>query len=71
MFNILPQPQNVARLLEATYDEGTIYCKVERVATSEVLGKNFDLINNKYHLLLATGSSLKRKTICFNPIHKI
>lgn len=57
------QSQNSIRLLEATYSDGVIYCRIRRDAYSNVMGRNFDLINNKYNLLVATGSSLKRNLI--------
>lgn len=57
------QSQNSIRLLEATYSDGVIYCRIRRDAFSNVMGRNFDLINNKYNLLVATGSSLKRNLI--------
>lgn len=53
------QPQHIVQLLDGSYVDGVIYCRFQRSARSTVLGNNFDLINNKYHLLLATGSSLK------------
>lgn len=48
--------QNFIRLLEKSYVDGVIHCKVERDAVTTVKGQKFDLINGKYHLLLATGS---------------
>lgn len=56
-----PQNQNSIRLLEASYNDGVIYCRIRRDARSTVMGRNIDLINNKYHLLVASGSSVKRK----------
>lgn len=60
-FSSIFQPQNIIRLLDASYVDGTIYCKIMREPRSTVMGNSFDLINNKYHLLVASGSSLKRK----------
>lgn len=41
---------------------GVIYCKVERDPLTQVGNKVFDLINNKYYLLLAAGTGLKGNT---------
>lgn len=53
------QPQNIIRLLDASYVDGVIYCRILREPRATILGQTFDLINNKYHLLVATGRSLK------------
>lgn len=60
MLILFNQPQNIIRLLAASYEDGVIYCKIMREPRSNVYGNTFDLINNKYHLLVASGSSLKR-----------
>lgn len=61
-------PQNIARLLSGSYINGTIYCLVERDSLSTVNGKTFDLVNNKYHLLLATGASVSPNRVDFHTI---
>lgn len=43
-------------MTESSLVDGTIYCKVERDPQSTVLGTDFDLVNDKFHLLLATGT---------------
>jgi len=43
--------------------DGTIYCSVERDVITKVEGVDYNLIKNKYVLLLAAGTSLKGKTI--------
>ena len=35
-----------------------IYCKVARDLKTKVNGKDFDLANDKYHLLVAAGSDV-------------
>ena len=62
-------PQNIIRLLDASYIGGVIYCRIQRDARSTVYGNNFDLINNKYHLLLASGQSLKGECPAPSRIH--
>lgn len=53
------QPQNTARLVESSVVNGVIYCKVERDPLTQVGNQIFDLVNNKYYLLLASGTGLK------------
>lgn len=48
-------PQNIIRQIEGSLVDGTIYCKVERSAVSTVRGQDFDLINQRFHLLVASG----------------
>lgn len=48
-------PQGVITQLNGSYVDGTIYCKMEREALTTILGREFDLNNNRYHLLVAIG----------------
>lgn len=50
--------QNIIQLIEGSIVDGTIYCKVERSSFSTVRGQDFDLINQKFHLLVATGQEV-------------
>lgn len=43
--------------------DGVIYCRVERVSVTTVNGVNFNLIDDKHFLLLASGSSFQQNTI--------
>lgn len=54
-------PQNIYKLVEGSYNNGQIYCRVQRDAVSQVRGVTFDLIRNKYNVLVASGSANKRK----------
>lgn len=56
-----PQDQEGVELLEGSFYDGDLYCKVNHVAKIAVQDKEYDLNNNEYHLLLAAGSALKRK----------
>ncbi|KAL7042708.1 hypothetical protein ACKWTF_001253 [Chironomus riparius] len=47
--------QDYIELVEGMSINGRVYCKVQRKAFSAVKGVEFDLINNKYYLLLASG----------------
>uniref|UniRef100_A0A2M4A6W7 Putative domon domain of stromal cell-derived receptor 2 n=1 Tax=Anopheles triannulatus TaxID=58253 RepID=A0A2M4A6W7_9DIPT len=61
-------PQNIFSVVEKSYNDGTIYCKVERDAVSTVKGQKFDLVNEKFHLLLASGSSVESTNVNYHDI---
>ncbi|XP_017120314.1 putative ferric-chelate reductase 1 homolog isoform X1 [Drosophila elegans] len=63
--------QNSARLLDASIVDGVIYCRVQRDAVTSVQGRNFDLRNGKYHLLVASGSSLKENSVGYHDIGRL
>lgn len=54
-------PQNIVQLQESSIIDGKLYCKFKRDAVSEVRGQSFDLANNKYHLMIVAGDSMKGK----------
>lgn len=60
--------QNFIRLLEKSHVDGVIHCKVERDAVTTVKGQKFDMINEKYHLLLATGSEADSTHVSYHDI---
>ncbi|KAL9919695.1 putative ferric-chelate reductase 1 homolog isoform 1-T3 [Glossina fuscipes fuscipes] len=59
-----------ARLVESSFINGAIYCKVERDQTTKVGNRVFDLVNKKYFLLLASGRSLKDAGVGYHDIIK-
>uniref|UniRef100_A0A182KFZ1 Domon domain of stromal cell-derived receptor 2 n=1 Tax=Anopheles christyi TaxID=43041 RepID=A0A182KFZ1_9DIPT len=61
-------PQNIFQVMEKSYNDGVIYCKVERNAVSMVKGQKFDLLNDKFHLLLAAGSSVESTNVNYHDI---
>uniref|UniRef100_A0A1A9WDX6 Ferric-chelate reductase 1 homolog n=1 Tax=Glossina brevipalpis TaxID=37001 RepID=A0A1A9WDX6_9MUSC len=61
-------PQNTARLVESSFINGVIYCKVERDQITKVRNHEFDLVNKKYFLLLASGKSLKDTGVGYHDI---
>ncbi|XP_075165907.1 putative ferric-chelate reductase 1 homolog isoform X2 [Haematobia irritans] len=63
--------QNSARLIESSVINGVIYCKVERDPMVQVPDRTFDLINNKYYLLLAAGTGLKENSVGYHDIGRI
>ncbi|XP_050523392.1 putative ferric-chelate reductase 1 homolog [Daktulosphaira vitifoliae] len=60
--------QNEITLLNASYVDGTIYCSVFHEAVTTIEGVKFDLIQNKYNLLLAAGTSLKERSVGFHDL---
>lgn len=65
-YNAIRYATNYLRLVDSSFIDGVIYCKVERDAVTEVEGHTFDLINQKYHLLLATGDNLREGSIGYH-----
>ncbi|XP_016985376.1 putative ferric-chelate reductase 1 homolog isoform X2 [Drosophila rhopaloa] len=63
--------QNSARLLDASIVDGVIYCRVQRDVVTNVKGRTFDLRNGKYHLLVASGSSLKENSVGYHDIGRL
>lgn len=48
--------------LETSYiKDGNIYCKFKREVKTVVNNREFDMANNAYYLLLATGSEASSK----------
>ncbi|XP_017300331.1 putative ferric-chelate reductase 1 homolog [Diaphorina citri] len=60
--------QEGVELLEGSFYDGDLYCKVNHVAKIAVQDKEYDLNNNEYHLLLAAGSALKPFTVGFHDV---
>ncbi|XP_022223254.2 putative ferric-chelate reductase 1 homolog isoform X2 [Drosophila obscura] len=63
--------QSSARLLNASIVDGVIYCKVERDPVTVVQGRTFDLRRQQYHLLVASGSSLKDNSVGYHDIGRL
>lgn len=57
------QPRGDVQLQQGTLKDQTIYCKFVRAARTVVEGREYNLIDKQYYLLLAYGSSLKREFI--------
>lgn len=60
--------QNGLTLLNSSFIDGTIYCNVVRDAVTKVEGVNYDLIRNKYFLLIAAGTSLKERSVGYHDL---
>uniref|UniRef100_A0A1L8E3J5 Putative reeler domain protein n=1 Tax=Nyssomyia neivai TaxID=330878 RepID=A0A1L8E3J5_9DIPT len=67
-YNAVRQAGGHLRLLNSSFNDGVIYCNVERDARTTMMGKTFDLLNNEYYLLLAAGSSLREAGVGFHNI---
>lgn len=65
-------PQDIITLIESSFNDGTIYCKIERKTVSEVRGREFNLVNDTYHVFLALGEHLKEaeNTVGYHSIGK-
>lgn len=46
-------------LKHAKYADGSLYCKFTRDVVTTVNGKEYDLANEEFYLLLAAGTGLK------------
>lgn len=55
--------QNIIKLHTGRYENGMIYCKVERDAVTTIRDVKFDLINDKHYLLLASGTLLRSDSV--------
>ncbi|KAJ6636406.1 putative ferric-chelate reductase 1 like [Pseudolycoriella hygida] len=56
-------PQTIISLLNASYIDGTIYCKLERDSHTTIMGKEFDLVNGRFHLLVAIGNAVYAESV--------
>lgn len=60
--------QTIIRLLESRFENGRIYCQVERMAVTTIGGLTFNLIDDELHLLLASGTQLQAGSVDFHDI---
>lgn len=58
------------KLREGRFENGTIYCQVERPALTRVNNVEFDLSKNKYYLLMASGSELRPSSVSYHDINR-
>ncbi|XP_054279295.1 putative ferric-chelate reductase 1 homolog [Macrosteles quadrilineatus] len=59
--------QDGINLLNSSYIDGSIYCRVSREIITNVQGTTFNL-QNPYYILLAAGSSLKPETVGYHDL---
>lgn len=57
-------------MIRSNYNNGVIYCVVERNAITNVRNQTFDLHNHHFNLLLATGSSLKDNKVGYHDLYR-
>jgi len=55
-------------LKNSSFVDGTIYCKFMREAVTKVENREFDLAKDKYHLLVAAGSSLRDEGVGYHDV---
>ncbi|XP_066996318.1 putative ferric-chelate reductase 1 homolog [Anabrus simplex] len=60
---------NAIELLTGTAADGTLHCKVSRSEVTEIMGRTYDLANNKYFLLLAAGNLKGDKSLAFHDVY--
>lgn len=60
--------QTIIRLVESRFENGMIYCQVERDAVTTVEGVSFNLIDDEHFLLLASGSQIGENSIGYHEI---
>lgn len=49
--------------MDSSFDDGRIYCKLQRDTFSIVMGQPFDLKDEKHHLLLAGGFEIRPNSV--------
>ncbi|XP_044263845.1 putative ferric-chelate reductase 1 homolog [Tribolium madens] len=64
----LNNPQLGIRLMNASIINDVLYCKVMRDERTKVKGKIFDLANEKYHILVASGSQISPTSVAFHDL---
>ncbi|KAJ3637706.1 hypothetical protein MTP99_001143 [Tenebrio molitor] len=64
----LNNPQLGIRLLNGSIINDVLYCKVMRDVRTKVRDRIFDLANNKYHILVAAGSSVTPRSVGFHDV---
>lgn len=64
------QNQNIIKLRESRFDNGAIYCLVDRAAVSEVDDMTFDLTSDAFHLLIASGSIALELSISYHNLYR-
>lgn len=62
---LIPQPQDITSLIDSSYIDGTIYCKLERQSITTILGNEFNLRNDNFHFMVAIGTTVSGKLIYF------
>jgi DOMON domain/Eukaryotic cytochrome b561 len=62
------EEQEIINLEESSIVDGAIYCKVKREANTTVGGVNFNLIDFKHHLILASGTSFSANMVNIHDI---
>ncbi|RZB38617.1 ferric-chelate reductase 1 -like, partial [Asbolus verrucosus] len=64
----LSNPQLGIQLLNGSVINDVLYCRVRRDARTKVNGKFFDLVNDKYNILIAAGTDATPSSVEFHNI---
>ncbi|KAJ9583131.1 hypothetical protein L9F63_022523, partial [Diploptera punctata] len=62
--------QDGITLKNSSYVNGVIYCKFVRDPVTTVEGETFDLINDKYHLLIAAGANVGDNNLNYHDVRE-
>lgn len=68
VFHSLSQDQNIAQLITSRIVDGSIYCEVERPANVKISNIDFDMTEEKFYLLLASGTGLNADSIAYHDL---
>lgn len=64
----LSRPKDGINLLEGNMVDGQMYCRIARNTKTNVSGRIYDLVNEQYYLLVASGRSVKANKVGFHDI---
>lgn len=67
----LEDPKHGINLLNSSINGDELYCKVRRDTVTNVKGNIFDLRRNSFHVLVASGSSLKAEGVGFHDLARL
>ncbi|GJQ82659.1 hypothetical protein Trydic_g19676 [Trypoxylus dichotomus] len=66
-----PKDQKGMKLLNSSVEDGVIYCRIQRDDVTTVNNRKFDLINNKYILLVAAGSDVETNKVGYHDVGRL
>lgn len=67
----ITNPQQGIQLINSNVIDGALYCKVLRDTKTTINDKEFDLVNTKYYLLIATGETLKDNGVGYHDFRRL
>ncbi|XP_077295552.1 putative ferric-chelate reductase 1 homolog [Arctopsyche grandis] len=58
--------QSMIQLLRSSFTDGILYCQFTRDTRSTVRDVTFDLVNDRYHIMIVSGDDLKANSVGFH-----